>query len=171
MNKFINILLILLVIIIAFMVYFAYNTYYKPNHFDNLIDSSGKIVENMSSENQITSNNITPSEEVNNSLKNVIYEFTSADSFAAQGNPGILKIYELTNSQMDFEYNHGWNFEESTIDRKVSGIAKTNNENLYEFSENVDGHQYSIIIEFSEEMVTLSEYIDGELLSRINLWA
>lgn len=167
MNKFINILLILLVIIIAFIAYFAYKTYYNPNRFDNLINSSRNSIENITSENQIASNNLTPSEET----KTVKYEFTSADSFAMQGNPGIFKIFDLNTSKMEFEYNHGWNFAESTIDRKVAGIAKLNEQNLYEFVENIDGHKYSIIIDFSEKMIALSEYIDENLISRINLWS
>lgn len=170
-SKFIIILLILLVITIVIMACFAYKTYHKTNQFGNIFVPSGNIIENVTSENKITSNNISPSEEVNNSVKTVIYEFTSSDNFAAQGNPGILKIFELTDTQMDFEYNHGWNFAESTIDRNVSGIAKLNEQNLYEFVENIDGHKYSIIIKFSEEMITLSEYIDGDLISKINLWS
>lgn len=162
MNK--KIFLIILIFVIAFIGITFFNKQKIPqtNQFNN---------SNITSKNQIISNNITPSEETNNISKSIKYEYTSADSFAAQGNPGILKIFDLTNTKIDFEYNHGWNFAESTIDRKISGIATINDNNLYEFIENIDGHQYSITFKISDEMVTLSEYIDGELFSMINLWA
>lgn len=164
--------LIVLILIIAFIVitYFHNQKIPETNQINNSNTPSENIIKNVISENQITSNNIPPSEIANNSSKSVKYEFTSADSFAAQGNPGILKIFDLTNTKIDFEYNHGWNFSESTIDRKISGIATINDGNLYEFTENVDDHQYSITFKISDEMVTLSEYIDGELFSIINLW-
>ena len=168
-----KIFLIILILIIVFIVitYFHKQKMPETNQINNSNTTSENIIKNVISENQITFNNIIPSEIINNSTESIQYEFTSADNLAAQGDPGILKIFDLTNTKIDFEYNHGWNFAESTIDRKISGIATINDNNLYEFIENIDGHQYSITFKFSDEMVTLSEYIDGELFSMINLWA
>lgn len=172
MNKKAYLILLTLTIITSIVItYFYKQKMPETNQINNSNTTSENIVKNVTSEHQITSNNITPSEIANNSSKNVKYEFTSADSFAAHGNPGILKIFDLTNTIIDFEYNHGWNFAESTIDRKISGIATINDNNLYEFTENIDGYQYNITFKISDEMVTLSEYIDGELFSIINLWA
>lgn len=174
-SKFVNIFLILLVIIIVVMVYFIYKTYNNKMTETNQINKSNttseNTIENLTLENITETNIITPSDKTNTSTEIIKYEFTSADSLAAQGNPGILKIFELSNTQMRFEYNHGWNFEESTIDRKITGIAEKNIENIYEFTEYTQEHKYTIKIKFTQEMVTLSEYIDDDLISRINLWS
>lgn len=164
-------LLILTIVASIVITYFHKQKKLETNHSNITNTISQNILNNANLENQIKSNIIIPSQESNTLSKNVVYEFTSADSFASQGNPGILKIFDLTNSKIEFEYNHGWNFAQSTIDRKISGIAKLNTENLYEFSENVDGYNYTITIKFSEEMITLSEYIDRNLISIINLWS
>ena len=163
--------LIIIVFILIVITYFNNNKEAETNELINQNAFFENIIENTIQKNIITSENIISSEEESNSTKTVKYEFTSADNMAAQGNPGILKIFDLTNTKLEFEYNHGWNFTESTIDRKIFGIAEIKEENIYEFNENIDGHKYSITFNVSEEMVTLSEYIDEDLLSMINLWS
>lgn len=134
---------------------------------ENTILSSQKPSSNLN----VIVNETVPSSANTTSNEDVKYEFTSADNLAAEGNPGILKIFNLTDSQMIFEYNHAWDFTQYTIDRKISATANIIDENLYEFIEYIDGHTYSITIKFDEEMVTLCEYSDGSLISQINLWA
>lgn len=171
MKNLIIFILVLSIITFVIITYFYNNKTSETNQINSVNILSENIIKNALPENTLISNEITTSDEIISSTKTVKYEFTSADNMAAQGNPGILKIVELNNDKIEFEYNHGWNFTESTIDREILGIAEINSGNLYEFNESVDGHEYSITFNVSEEMVTLSEYIDGELLSIINLWA
>ena len=168
------ILAFVLVIILIIILYFIYQFYNKRNNTseEKLNSYQSIALENNTNKLQEPPSNITTSSDFNpNSIKTVIYEFTSADYLAAEGNLGIFKIYELTDSQMNFEYNHAWNFEQNTIDRQISETAEINNENLYEFNEDIDEHKYTIKINFSEEMITLYEYSDSELISQINLWS
>ena len=159
----------------------------KQNEIDGLqgkIDSisntinSGKTANsendtNNSEELKDTTNNIATSnnkEEKQN--KTVIYEFQSADRAAAQGYPRILKVFELTENELEFEYNSGHNFDTSTIDRKIIGTARANAEQLYEFDETIDNHQYKLIFEFNEskDTVTVFEYDNGNEMGYINLF-
>lgn len=104
-------------------------------------------------------------------IKTVKYVFTTADRLAMSGNPGILNIYELSDSKIEFDYNHGWNFEEMIIDRKVSGTAFKNSEGLYEYKESIDGYEYKITIKYNEDQVILREYKDENFYSATNLWS
>lgn len=103
---------------------------------------------------------------VNNTNKSIKYEFKSTDETA------VLKVYELTDKNLSFEYNSGFDFSKSTIDRNITGTATTNTEKLYEYEENVSGHQYKIVFEFNDDKdkVTVYEYDDDNELSQINLW-
>ena len=98
--------------------------------------------------------------------KTIKYEFKSTDETA------VLKVYELTDENLSFEYNSGFDFSKNTIDRNVEGTATTNAEKLYEYEENVSGHQYKIAFEFNadKDKVTVYEYDNGDDLSKINLW-
>ena len=147
----------------------------KLDTIANIINSNNTTSNSISNEakNTTTSNNETATNSSSNSSssKNVKYQFESGDNLAAQGNPGIVKVYDISDKKMKFEYNQGWNFKESTIDRTITGTANKNSEGLYEYTEDADGHEYKITIEFSEEKINLKEYKDGELISERNLWA
>lgn len=124
--------------------------------------------------NEIKSYNITKfnySNNLSDSTKTPLYVFESANRQAANGNPEILNIFELNDNIMDFDYNHGWDFETNTITRIVSGTAIKTEENQYEFSEIIYNNEYKIIFEYSTEKVMLQEYSNGELISTINLWS
>ena len=95
-------------------------------------------------------NNENSNTDATNQEKNVMYTFTSADSAAIQGNPTILKIFELNENEMQFNFNKGFNFSTSTIDRQIVGTAKINAEQMYEYEETTDGHQYKLVFEFDE---------------------
>ena len=103
---------------------------------------------------------------------NVKYEFTSADNDATKGNPKILKIYELNENQLSFEYNCGFDFSKSTIDRNISGVAKVNDKNQYVFEENISEHKYKLVFEFNEnkDSVKIYEYDNDSELGQISLW-
>ncbi len=98
----------------------------------------------------------------------VKYEYQSADNAAADGNPAILKIYEINEEQIMFEYNKGFNFDTQTIDREIKGIAKINSKNKYEYKELENN--YTIEIEILEDTVVLKEYANSEFFASINLF-
>lgn len=114
----------------------------------------------------LNSSNTTNNEDSKNTNKSIKYEFKSTDETA------VLKVYELTDKNLSFEYNSGFDFSKNTIDRNIAGTATTNVENLYEYEENVSGHQYKIVFEFNtdKDKVTVYEYDNGDKLSQINLW-
>ena len=195
LSAFLLILAIIAIIIMAFYIYTEKTNYNneisrletnldaKQSKIDELqgkIDSisntinSGKTsnFENNLEKTQDTTNVSTSNNVEKEQNKIVKYEFQSADRAAVQGYPKILKIYELNENELDFEYNSARNFETSTIDRKVKGMARANAEQLYEFDETIDNHQYKLIFEFNEskDTVTVYEYDNGNLMSEINLF-
>lgn len=100
------------------------------------------------------------------------YEFSSADNNAAKGYPEILKVYELTENELNFYYSSGRNFTTNTIDREITATAKSTSKNLYEFEENTSGHQYKLSFEFNDknDMVTVHEYDNNNEMGHVNLW-
>lgn len=100
------------------------------------------------------------------------YEFSSADNNAAKGYPEILKVYELTENELNFYYSSGHNFTTNTIDREITGTAKSTSKNLYEFEETTSGHQYKLSFEFNDknDMVTVHEYDNNNEMGHVNLW-
>ncbi len=125
------------------------------------IDTESKI------EKESTENNVNTSAE---GSKKVEIQFESMDNAAARGYPEVLKIYEHNETEMDFEYNAGFDLTNSTL-KNISGIAKVNNENAFEYSEEINGHQYKIVFEFDEKKtsVKVTEYDNSNLLSFITL--
>ena len=108
----------------------------------------------------------------NSTNKNIKYQFTSADNDAVKGNAKILKVYELTEKNMNFEYNGGFDFSKNTIDRNITGTAKENGKNKYDYEENVLEHQYKIVFEFNEnkDTVKVSEYDNSDKINEIDLY-
>ena len=100
------------------------------------------------------------------------YEFSSADNNAAKGYPEILKVYELTENELNFYYSSGHNFTTNTIDREITGTAKSTSKNLYEFEETTSGHQYKLSFEFNDknDIVTVHEYDNNNEMGHVNLW-
>ena len=148
----------------------------KLDTISNTVNSNSSNTTNTSnggnaSTNKINENSNTTSN-TNTAKKSVKYEFTSADNAAARGYPKILKVYELTENELSFEYNSGFDFSKSTIDRNIIGTARANAEQLYEYEENVSGHQYQLIFEFNDKKDTVKVYEkdNGNELSEINLW-
>lgn len=148
----------------------------KIDSISNTINSektpNSKNDTNNSEELKETTNNTTTSNNKEEQNKNVKYEFQSADRAAAQGYPKILKIYELNEEELEFEYNSAKNFATETIDREVNGIAKANAEQLYEFEETIDNHQYKLVFELNEskDTVKVYEYDNGNVISYKNLF-
>ena len=130
-------------------------------------NSENNLEKTQNTTNVSTSNNVEKEQN-----KNVKYEFQSADRAAAQGYPKILKIYELNEEELEFEYNSAKNFATETIDREVNGIAKANAEQLYEFEETIDNHQYKLVFELNEskDTVKVYEYDNGNVISYMNLF-
>ena len=180
------------IIVIIVMTYYIYSK--KTNYNKELSDleTNSATMQNTTNEEQekINSKSNTISSEkvshsknddnneiasINNTLnnnRNVEYEFTSADQAAAKGYPKILKIFELNENELEFEYNSAFDFIKSTLDSQVLGIARTNAEQLYEFEETVNGHQYKLVFEFnnSKDTVTIYEYDNGNEIGFINLF-
>lgn len=153
----------------------------KINSISNVLSSDNTSTHtenaNISNTNNVketntTETNTSTTSSSTNSSRNVKYEFTSADNAAAQGYPKILKIFELTGNELDFDYNSGFDFIKSTIDRQVTGTAIANAEQQYEFEETVNGHKYKLIFEFNEakDTVRVYEFDNGNELGYINLW-
>lgn len=161
------------------------NTASMQNTIDNLrveinsltnASTSNEIKNDEKTTNTMNSNKIKNNEKTTNTYENnteessiaqdininkkVEYEFTSADNAAAQGYPKILKIFKLTDSEMEFHYNSGFDFNKNTIDRQISGTAKIISNEVYEFEEILDGHKYKLLFEFDEykETVKIREF-------------
>lgn len=194
-----TIFLLLAIIVIIAMAYYIYiektnynkgianpevNVANTQNTIDELqekIDSKSNTInskkvsnpENVTNNSENADNKKTSSTN-NTSSKNrsVQYEFTSADQAAAEGYPKILKIFKLTENELEFEYNSAFDFSKSTLDRQVSGTARTISEQIYEFEETVDSHQYKLIFEFNEskDTVKVYEYDNENELGFINLF-
>lgn len=198
LSTFLLILAIIAIIIMAFYIYTANTSHNKEmesletnldakqSKIDELqgkIDSISNTINSEKTSNN--ENNKKNSEKTQNTTKVstsnnvekeknkiVKYEFQSADRAAVQGYPKILKIYELNENELDFEYNSARNFATGTIDREVKGISRANAEQLYEFDETIDNHQYKLVLKFNEskDTVTVYEYDNGNVISEINLF-
>lgn len=148
----------------------------KLNNISNTINSNSNNTANTNSIDNTSSNKIKENENISNNSnttnKSVKYKFESVDNAAARGYPKILNIYELTENDLSFEYNSGFDFSKSTIDRNLTGTARANAEQLYEYEENVSGHQYKLMFEFNDkkDIVKVYEYDNGRKLSEIELW-
>lgn len=134
------------------------------------IQINNKTINEDKNSNEVNSNstNTTNNEDSKNTNanKSIKYEFKSTNETA------VLKVYELTDKNLSFEYNSGFDFSKNTIDRNVTGTATTNAEKLYEYAENVSGHQYKIVFKINDDKdkVTVYEYDNNNELSQINLW-
>lgn len=125
--------------------------------------SSNENKNTITSDNKVTNNN--SNQNSNNTVK---YQFESGDNLAAEGRPGIVKIFEINDNEMKFEYNQGFDVTNGTTEKTVVGTANKNQEGLYEYKEDANG--YRITIEFSEDKINLKEYKDENLISERNLW-
>ena len=109
-------------------------------------------------------------------------EFTSADNLAAQGYPTILKVYNIINDELEFNYNYGIDLSKNSLDREISGKAKLIKDNIYEYTESIQGKEYKLKIEIKNQekdnyssddestQVNAKQYVDGNLDVEINLW-
>ena len=112
-----------------------------------------EVRENIS--NQTTSNN--------NSNENVLYTYSSGDNAAMNGNPEILYVYEMNDSNIKFKYHTPWNAND------VNGIATKTSQDLYVYEK--DNYKIEILLNsMGENSVKVSEYNNGTLESWINLW-
>jgi FtsZ-interacting cell division protein ZipA len=143
----------------------AINNALKLN--ENNVNEETSIDTESKKEKESTENNVNTSAE---GSKKVEIQFESMDNAAARGYPEVLKIYEHNETEMDFEYNAGFDLTNSTL-KNISGIAKVNNKNAFEYSEEINGHQYKIVFEFDEKKtsVKVTEYDNSNLLSFITL--
>ena len=75
-------------------------------------------------------------------------------------------------NKLEFEYNSGFDFNTSIINRKISGIATINENNQYEYEEIYAGHKYRLLLEMQEsnKMVRLYEYDGDNELFEISLF-
>ena len=185
LSTFFLILAIIAIIIMAFYIYTEKTSYNKEianletnldakqSEIDELQEKIDLISNTINSGKTINDTNVPTSENVEKEKNKIVkYEFQSGDRAAAQGYPKILKIYELNENELDFEYNSARNFDTSTIDREVKGMARANAEQLYEFDETIDNHQYKLVFEFNEskDTVTVYEYDNGHEMGYINLF-
>jgi len=172
-----TILLLFAIIVIIAMAYYIYIEKTNDNkEIANLelnVDNMKNTIDESQEESDSKSNTInSDGNNTSNQNKSVQYEFTSADQAATKGYPKILKIFKLTENELEFEYNSAFDFSKSTLDRQLSGIARTNAEQIYEFEETVDGHQYKLRFEFnkSKDTVKVYEYDNGNEIGFINLF-
>ena len=147
----------------------------KISNTENVTNNSGNSInnhENTTNNSGNADNNTSSSNNTSKSNSSIQYEFVSADQAAAKGYPRILKIFKLTENELEFEYNSAFDFSKSTLDRTVSGTAKTNDEQIYEFEETIDGHQYKLIFELNEskDTVKVYEYDNENEIGFINLF-
>lgn len=136
---------------------------------DNVINNSN---ESNNTNYKIDENYYEKNTQSDETKKSVKYEFSSADNSAAKGNPEVLKVYELTENELNFEYNSGFDFEKSTIDRNVEGSAKITSGKVYEYEENISNHKYKLSFEFNskEDTVKIVEYDNNKKISEVNLY-
>lgn len=148
----------------------------KLDAIANIINSSNDSVNNTTekkasdeNKNTITSANQVANNNSNSNSNNTVkYQFESGDNLAAQGKPGIVKIFEINDNEMKFEYNQAFDINNGTNEKTIAGTANKNQEGLYEYKEDTNG--YRITIEFSEDKINLKEYKDENLISERNLW-
>lgn len=162
--------LFLLILVIAIVCVLITNSKNKNNiEVDNEKNNQNVVENAIDDERQ-------EAEEMDGEIENfenleVKYEYQSADNSAAEGNPAILKIYEINEDQIKFEYNKGFNLDTSTIDREIKGIAQINAENKYEYKDlESDFADYTMEFEILSDYVVLKEYKYGELFASINLY-
>lgn len=182
-------LLIFAIIAILIMSYFLHKIYIEnitlnqhnaelSNSIDNFQEKINEISNTLSSVKFDTNTSDDKSNEnktdtsKKTSTIEAKYEFSSADNNAAKGYPEILKVYELTENELNFYYSSGHNFTTNTIDREITGTAKSTSKNLYEFEETTSGHQYKLSFEFNDknDMVTVHEYDNNNEMGHVNLW-
>lgn len=141
------------------------------NEIQDEYTNNTSTIEETTIKNSNTTNSVISSsnEEIE---RTPIIEYTSADRAAAQGKPKVLKVYKLTEDELEFEYNSGFDFNTSIINRKISGIATINENNQYEYEEIYAGHKYRLLLEMQEsnKMVRLYEYDGDNELFEISLF-
>ena len=144
----------------------------KLNTISNTINSDNNNNTTVNNSNNSTTSEIDKKTKNNTNNKRIKYEFTSADNAAVRGYPRILKIYELTENEMSFEYNSGYDFSTSAINRNITGSALKNNEQLYVYEENISGHKYQLTFKFNDnkDTVKVSEYDNDNELGEIGLF-
>ena len=97
--------------------------------------------------------------------------YTSGDNNAANGNPSELCVsIDLANKEFHFEYNNGLYVDSNTIGRYIIGIAKEVKDNVYEYKELYEGHEYKLSFEYNGTKITINEYINDKLESSINVF-
>lgn len=191
-----SILLIIAIIVIAIMSYYIYvlktnynaevtgletNVTSMQNTINNLQSKLNLISEIINSDSvpelkPVNSGEVSGDGNATNldntqTSNSAMYTFTSVDTAAVQGNPKILNIFDLNENEMQFDYNSGFDFSKSTIDRQITGTAKINADQMYEYEEVTDGHLYKLVFEFDETdtMIKISEYDNGVLFGWINV--
>ena len=149
------------------------NTSDIANEEENSEKKANNTAENKVSAKTNTVNTNSTASNNSTTTQNVKYEFVSVDSAAMRGHGRILKIYEKSKNELVFNYNSGFDFETSSIDREIKGTARAYTEQKYEFEENVSGHKYKVVFEFSENMdeVKVIEYDNNNEMGEINLLA
>lgn len=176
-------LLFIAIIVIIIMAFYIYKQNINNNKENTNLKTDTNNIKDTNLETDINNikNTIEEVQEKDNSISNDIveqqekivkYEYTSANQLAVQGYPQTLKVYELTENELEFEYNSGFDFDKSTLDRQVIGVARANAEQLYEFEEIVAGHEYRLMFEFNEQdnSVKIYEFDNGEEMGWMNLY-
>ena len=123
------------------------------------------ITDKLSSNKKSTTNDPVSKNEYNENIKKQesrtpLYTYTSGDVNAANGNPEVLKVYEIDETKIDFNYHNASN------KKDVTGTAKKveNNKYIYELEE------YKIKLTIMDDTIEVKEYINNKLNSTIKLF-
>lgn len=159
-NKIIIILIdIIIVILVVLCILFATNTItfnHKEikNEIENQKNTSVKEDNTDQKENQDTKEDSKTEE------KKVLYLYTSGDDNAMEGNPETLKIYNMDDKKIDFQYHAVWN------EKDISGVAQNTSSNKYVYGDN----NYKIELNLNEDSIEVNEYTSDQLTSTVKLF-
>lgn len=146
---------VIIVVLVALCILFA----------TNIITFSSKVNKNSNQSTSVKENtdqkgNQDIKEDSKTEEKKVLYLYTSGDNNAMKGNPETLKIYNMDEKEIDFQYHAVWN------EKDISGVAQNTNSNKYVYEDN----NYKIELNLNEDSIEVNEYTSGQLTSTVKLF-
>lgn len=151
MKKIKKFVLIVIIIVIISVLYILFTT--NKINFNKDTNTPAKTNEKTSEKtNEKTDDNVKKDE--------VLYSYTSGDNNAAAGNPETLKIYEIDDTKIKFQYHAQWN------ENDISGFAKKTDTNKYIYNDGV----YKIELTINNDSAEIKEYTNEQLTETVNLF-
>ena len=155
-NKIIIILIdIIIVILVVLCILIATNIITFSSKVNKDSNQNTSVKENTGYEENQDTKEDSKTEE-----KKVLYLYTSGDDNAMEGNPETLKIYNMDDKKIDFQYHAVWN------EKDISGVAQNTSSNKYVYGDN----NYKIELNLNEDSIEVNEYTSDQLTSTVKLF-